>query len=69
MSLAVAEISRRRTDELGDLMGVLKLSAIDLDAGARIAEDRFSHRLDDPRLPGPGGSQEQQISNRMPGRI
>jgi hypothetical protein len=34
MSFAVAQIPRRRTDELGNLMGMLKLGAIDPDAGA-----------------------------------
>src|SRR5580692_4479184 len=34
MSLAVAQVSWRRTDQLGDLMGVLEFRAINLVAGS-----------------------------------
>ncbi len=38
MSLAVTKVARRRADQLCDFVGVLKLGAIDLDAGARVSK-------------------------------
>src|SRR5437667_9359764 len=43
---------------------MLKLRAIDLDAGARIAEQRFGHGFNHTRLAGAGRSQEQEASYR-----
>ena len=39
----MAEVSRRRTDQFGNLMRVLELGAINLDAGARIPEQALRH--------------------------
>ena len=50
MRLAVTEVARRRTDQFGDFMGVLELGAVDLDAGAGIAEKRFGQGFDDAGL-------------------
>ena len=50
MRLTVAEVSRRRADELGNLVRVLELGAIDLDAGARIAKERLGHGFHNPRF-------------------
>ena len=38
MRFAMSQISRRRTNQLGNLVRVLKLGAIDLDAGPRVPE-------------------------------
>ena len=69
MSLAMSQVSRRRTDQLGDFVGVLKLSAIDLDAGAGIAEQSFGHGLDHPRFARAGRPQKQQVAYRTSRRI
>src|ERR1700674_4438831 len=69
MSLAVPKIPWGRTDELGDLVGVLELSAVNLDAGPGVPEERLSHSFDHACLTGAGGAQEEQISHRASGRI
>jgi hypothetical protein len=48
---------------------VLKLGAIDLDAGTGIAEQSFGERLDNASLAGSGRAKKQQIANRTPGGI
>ena len=58
MSLAVAKITGRRTNQFGDFMAVLKLCAIDLDAGTSVAEEGLGYGLDYTCLPGAGGAQE-----------
>ena len=40
------EISGGRPDQLGDLMAVLELGAVDLDYGARVSDQAFSGRED-----------------------
>ncbi len=69
MRLAVSQVSRRRTDQLGNLVRVLKLGAIDLDAGAGIAEQRFGHGFDHARLAGTGRPQKQQVAYRPSRRV
>ena len=69
MRLSMSQISRRRSDQLGDLMAVLKLRAIDLDASACIAKQRLRHGLHDARLAAARRSQKQQIAHRSPRRI
>jgi hypothetical protein len=59
MSLAVAQITRGRTDELGDFMGVLKFGAVNLNDRARAAKQNFCASLDDTRFAGTGRPQEQ----------
>ena len=63
MSLAVAQVSRRRADQLGDLVGMLELGAVDLDAGMRIAKQRLRHGFHYARLAGAGWPQKKEISN------
>ena len=48
--LAVAEVARRRADELRYLVRVLELGAVNLDDGVRVAEENFSRGLDDASL-------------------
>jgi hypothetical protein len=62
MSFAVAQVAGRRTDQLGDLMGVLKFRAIHFDDGPRVSEENFSGGLDDTRLARSSGAQKQQIT-------
>ena len=50
MGLAMTEVAGRRTDELGDLVAVLKLGAVDLKASPRVTEQRLRYRLNDARL-------------------
>src|SRR5215469_18574760 len=69
MSFAMPQISRGRTDQLGNFMRMLKLCAVDLDAGARIAKQCLRHRLHHARLARTGRSKEQEIPHRTSGRI
>src|SRR5262249_37792733 len=69
MSLAMPQISWRRANQLGDLMRVLKLRAVDLDARARIAKQCLRHRLHYAGLARTRRSQEQQIGHRTSLRI
>src|SRR5581483_4423983 len=47
--LAMTEVSRRRADELRDLMAVLELAAIDFDDRARVLHEALGGGLDDAR--------------------
>ena len=69
MSLAMSQISRRRADQLRDLVGMLKLRAIDLDAGMRVAEQRLGHRFHHPRFARAGRAQKKQVAHRTSRRI
>jgi hypothetical protein len=62
--LAVSQISRRRTDQLRDLMTVLELGAIDLNYGARIAQQALRCRFHDASLARARRSEEQKVSDR-----
>src|SRR5882762_11834581 len=64
MRLAVSQVSGRRADQLGNFMAVLKLSAINLYHGARIAYQALRCRLHQPRLAGTGRAQEQEVPYR-----
>jgi len=59
----MTEISRGRSDEFGDFMTVLKLPAIDLNDGARIAEKRLAVASTARVLPVPSRPEEQEVSN------
>ena len=61
------QVSGRRTDQLGDLVAMLKFRAVDFDHRARIAHQAFRGGFDEPRLAGTSGTQEQKISNRSSG--
>src|ERR1700683_72119 len=42
---------------------MLKLGAIDLDAGPRVPEQRLGYRFDHPGLAGPSRPQKQQVAD------
>src|SRR5690349_11358406 len=67
MGFAVAEISRRRSDQLGDLMTVLEFGAINLDYRSSVAGQRFRGRFDQSRFSRSSGTQEQEIPYRPSG--
>src|SRR4051812_16927638 len=69
MGLAMSQVSRRRADQLCDLMRVLKLCAVDLDAGASLAKKRLGECLDHAGLPRAGGSKKQKVPYWAAGRI
>jgi len=46
MGFAMSKVTRRRSDELGNLVRVLKLGAVDLDTRMWVAEQRLRHCLD-----------------------
>src|SRR5215831_8160957 len=60
----MSKVTRRRSDELCNLVAVLKFRAIDLDQSSGTAEQNFSGCLDDSGLSGSRRSQEQQVRNR-----
>jgi len=66
---AMTEVARRRTDQLGDLMGVLEFGAVDLDAGAGVAEHGFRHSLNHASLAGTGRPQEQEVADGSSGWV
>src|SRR5580698_10580537 len=63
MSLAVTEVARGRSDELGDLMAVLELRAVDLDHGARIAGKGLGRGFDEAGFSRARWSKEQEVAN------
>ena len=65
----MAQVSRRRADQFRDFVRVLKFGAVDLDAGAGVAEQRLGHGFDHPGFSRAGGPEEQQIANRSARRI
>ena len=68
MRFAVAQVARRRADQLGDFVGVLELRAVHLDHRARIAEQDLSRGFHDARLARAGGAEEQQVPYGPAGR-
>jgi hypothetical protein len=69
MRLAVPQISRRRTNQFRDFVGVLELGAVHFNYRARIAEQHFGRSFHHPRLARAGGTEEQQVPHRTPRRI
>src|SRR5208337_514885 len=69
MGFTMTQIARRRANQLGDLVRMLELSAVNLDAGAHIPKQRLRHGLDDAGLARPRRSQEEEIPNWAAGRI
>ena len=59
-SFAVTEVAWGRPDQLGDLVGVLKLRAIDLGDQVGIAEEDFGGGFDDARFARTGWSEKDQ---------
>src|SRR5579884_910972 len=63
------EVARRRANQLGDFVAVLELGAINLDAGAGIAEQRLGHRFHYPRLSRACRPEKKKIAHRPAGRV
>src|SRR5690349_6616746 len=57
----MADVARRRTDQLRDFMAVLKFTAIYFDERRRIPEQNLGGGLDDSCLAGSRRSKEQQV--------
>src|SRR5713101_8390111 len=68
MGFAVSQVSRRRADQLRDLMTVLKLRTIELYYCSRILQQGLGGCLYDASLSGARGPQEQKVSDRPPNR-
>src|ERR1700689_934197 len=64
MRFTMAEVSGRRADQLGNLVAVLELRAINLDNRAGILQHRFSRGFHDASLAGSGGTKEEEVSDR-----
>src|SRR5437667_11265735 len=60
----MSAITRGRTDQLGDLVAVLKLRAVDLDEGAWTDKKEFGRSLYNARLAGASRSQKEKITDR-----
>src|SRR5262249_32262217 len=69
MGLAMAQVARRRTDQLGNLMAVLEFSTINLDDRPGIAKKRLRHRLHHARLARSCRTEKEQVPHRTPGSI
>src|SRR5579875_4028755 len=67
MRFAMAEISRRRADQLGDFVAVLKLGTVDLDHRALVAEQCLGRGLHRTRLARTGRPQEKEVAYRAAG--
>ena len=63
-SFAMAEISRRRTDQLRDLVRMLEFGAVDLHDRVRFAKQNLGRRLDHARLSRAGRPEEQHRADR-----
>src|SRR5579863_9448735 len=63
MGFPVTEISRRRADQLGNFVRVLKFRAIHLDDRARIAKQNLRCGLHDAGFAGTSRAKEQQVAN------
>src|SRR5215471_13462613 len=68
MRFAVSQVSGRRADQLGDLVAVLKLGAIDLDYCLGIVQKGLSRGLDNAGLARPRRPEEQKVSDRPASR-
>src|SRR5438552_16847233 len=69
MRFAMAQVSGRRADELGNLVAVLKFGAVNLDASARFAVQGLGHGLDHARLTRASVAKKQEIAYREVGRV
>src|SRR5437879_2746828 len=61
--LAVPQIPRRRANQLGNLVRVLKLGAIHPDHCPRVPEQNLRRGFHNARLPRPGRPQKQQVAH------
>src|SRR5260370_36601186 len=69
MRFAMPQVARRRADQLGNFVGVLKFRAINLDHGAGIAKKNFGRSFHDTRLPRARRPEEQQVPYRTAWRV
>src|SRR6266567_3238519 len=69
MGFAVAQVAWRRANQLGNLVRVLELRAINLDDCASIPKKDFRCRFHNARLSRTGWTQEQQVSHGTTGRV
>src|SRR5260370_41577875 len=69
MCFPMSEVSRRRSDQLGNFVRVLKFRAIDLDHGAGVAKEKLGGGLHDPRLPRARRPKEQQVPHGAAWRV
>src|SRR5216683_2961782 len=69
MGLAVAQISRRGTNQFGNFVGVLKFRAIDFDHRTGVPKKDLRSRFHDARLSGTGRTEEQQVAHRTAGGV
>src|SRR5438876_5082098 len=72
----MSQITRRRTDQLGYLVRVLKLGAVNLDNCIRVAEENLGSGFNDARFAGSCRPQEEHRTDRLvwedscpPGRL
>src|ERR1700727_3727825 len=66
MRLAVPKVSRRRAEPPRNLGRGLELSAINLDASPRIAEQRLRHCFHYTSFSRAGWTQKKQVAHRTP---
>src|ERR1700734_997547 len=69
MRLPMSQVSRRRTNQLCNLVRMLKLGAVNFDAGPRIAEQGLGHGFYHASLSRTRRSQKKQVAYRTPRRI
>src|ERR1700746_2841096 len=69
MLCAAPEIAGGGADNFGDFVGVLELGAVNLDNGARAAEENFGGGFDDSGLAGAGGPGGEEMAAGAPGRV
>src|SRR5581483_10779882 len=69
VSFPVSEVSRRRADQLGNLVTVLELGAIDLDAGSCVSEERLGHCFNDSRFARTRRPEKEKIAYRTSWRV
>ncbi len=65
----MSQVSRRRVNQLRDLVRVLKFGAVNLDTGLGIAKQRLGHGFYHPRLARSRRSKKQKVPDRAAGRI
>src|SRR5580658_1469786 len=68
MSFAVAEVARRRPDQLGDFMTVLELGTVNLHNCMGILDQRLSRGFHGAGLTRPRGAEEEKVSDGPSGR-
>src|SRR6476620_4325676 len=69
MSFPVTEVAWRRTNQLRDLVRVLKLRAIDLNDRASIAKQNLGSRFHEVRFAGTSRAKKEQVAYGSSGRV